>query len=484
MKYTYIIFLTIGLLFGSACSDKLDLYPTTQQTEGTFYQNEREIEQTVDEVYHQLGLVYNANGLPDLFGELYSDNTQILLRTGANNFGEQITDYFLQSDNGLIRSAWESCYGAIGICNNAIYQLENTSVEIEQSRIDQLKVQATFVRALLYFNMVRAWGAIPYIDTKITPEESYNYLRVEPDEIYQNLIQDLNFAKENLPESYTGNDIGRVTKYAASAVLAKVYLTQGNSSAAKTELEIIINSNRYSLDANNDGAINEEDYLFLFKSDTKNSKSSILEVQYLSGVNASNANHQVNYTPFFFDFHLPDQNITFRGNGHNTPSEDLENEFEENDPRKETSIYPGYENLSTGEFVDYPFTMKFFDSDYENEGQNFEIIRYADVLLMYAEITQDAQYLNMVRDRVGMPSFGSVGYPSDNFPTLPLAIEHERRIELCFEFHRFFDLVRTNRAVEVMESKGYNINESKLVFPIPLNEIDINPDITQNNGYN
>src|SRR5690606_28449351 len=140
-----------------ACSDKLDLYPTAQQTEGTFYQNEQEIEQTVDEIYHQLGLIYNANGLPDLFGELYSDNTQIILRTGADNFGEQITDFFLQADNALIRVAWESCYKTIGICNNAIYQLDNTSFEIGEDKKSRLKAQVVFVRALVHFNMVRAW---------------------------------------------------------------------------------------------------------------------------------------------------------------------------------------------------------------------------------------------------------------------------------------------------------------------------------------
>jgi hypothetical protein len=102
---------------------------------------------------------------------------------------------------------------------------------------------------------------------------------------------------------------------------------------------------------------------------------------------------------------------------------------------------------------------------------------------MYAEVTNDPEYLNMVRARVGLPPYGSAGYPSDKYPTLPLAIYHERRMELCFEFHRFFDLVRHDHALEVMGSKGYDINENKLLFPIPLNEIDINPDLNQNPGY-
>jgi hypothetical protein len=88
----------------------------------------------------------------------------------------------------------------------------------------------------------------------------------------------------------------------------------------------------------------------------------------------------------------------------------------------------------------------------------------------------------MVRARVGLPGFGQSGYPGQ-FNTLAMAIEHERRVELAFEFHRFFDLVRTGRAIEVMQAKGYKINQNNILFPIPLNTIDVNPKITQNPGY-
>lgn len=144
---------------------------------------------------------------------------------------------------------------------------------------------------------------------------------------------------------------------------------------------------------------------------------------------------------------------------------------------------PGYTDLSTGEFVEYPYTFKFFDPNWANPGQNFEIIRYADILLMYAEVTKDPLYLNMVRERVSMPLYGSGDYPSDLYPTIELAIEHERRVELCHEMHRMFDLVRTGRAVQVLQSKGFPFTEQKLLFPIPENAIDVNPGLTQNEGY-
>lgn len=481
-KFIYLIFAVAFFVF-QGCSDDLDLYPLTTTTEGTFYKNETEIQQAADYIYGRLGQHYNAQGVCDLYGELYSDNTRIILATGANNYREQISDFFIGSDNALINSAWNNSYKDIFICNNVLYQIENTTVELDDSKIKILEGQTMLVRALIYFNMVRAWGAIPYIDKKVSPEESYDYLRVEPSIIYQKLIADLNYCKEVLPNSYTGKDVGRVTKYGAAAILAKIYLTLGDKNKAMTELEYIINSNLYSLDANNDGTVNVDDYLYIFAPNTKNCKSSVLEAQYMAGENAFNTNHQSTYTPFNWDFHLPGQTITWRGGGNNTPTEDLGNEFEPNDPRINTSISPGYTVLGSEIFVEYPYTLKFYDPNYQYEGQNFEIIRYADILLMYSEVTDDPQYLNMVRARVGMPAFGTNEYPTDKYPTLALALEHERRIELCFEFHRFFDLVRTNRAIDVMGAKGYNINGNKLLFPIPINAIDVNPELIQNPGY-
>ncbi|MEG3656795.1 RagB/SusD family nutrient uptake outer membrane protein [Arenibacter palladensis] len=481
MKNKFLLIASIAILFG--CSDNLDLYPTTQFTQGSFYQNEEQMEQAVNEIYHQLGSIYGPTGLPSLFGTLRSDNAHIITTAAGSNYLDQIDNFTITSNNGHVENAWENSYKAIDICNNILYQLESTTLDIDSSKLNMMKGQTLSIRALIYFNMVRVWGAVPYIDKKITPNESFDYLRVPPGEIYKNLIEDLNFAKDNLPEAYTGKDIGRVTKYGAAAILAKLYLTIQNLPAAQNELENIIDSGYYSLDANNDGVVDVDDYLFLFLPDTKNSKSSILEVQYLSGENAFNSSHQNAYAPWDFNFHLPGQTRTFRGVGLNTPTKDLEEEFEDNDPRKEVSIYPGYTNLKTGDFVEYPFTMKFYDPDFENAGQNIEIIRYADILLMYAEVTGNPDYLNMVRARVDLPLYGSSAYPSDKYSTLLSAIYHERRLELCFEFHRFFDLVRQERAIEVMASQGYNLTEDQLLFPIPLNEIDINPDLTQNEGY-
>ena len=485
MKTTCKIILSFFLLALYACNEeKLDLYPKTAITEGNFYQTEEQFILAVNDVYRQMERTYRAGGLADIYGELSSDNTYIEFIGGANNSAERISNFNIPTNDLDTENAWQDSYNAIFICNDVLNRLENTSVEFSSSEIkERLTAEATFVRALIYFNMVRVWGDIPLPLTPLTPEEGYEYLREGSEVVYEQIINDLVYAKSKLPESYTGNEVGRVTHYGATAVLAKVYLTRGNTAAATTELQEIIDSGLYSLDANGDGTVDADDYRYLFQPNTKNAKSSLLEVQYLEGQNAVNSNHQEQYTPFQWSFHLPGINETFRGGGRNTPTPDLVSAFEPADTvRRSVSVYPGYINLESGEFVDYPFTMKFYDPDWRYAGQNVEIIRYADILLMYSEVTGDPTYLNRVRARVGLPAFGEPGYPAE-YTTLERAIEHERRMELCFEFHRFFDLVRTGRAVEVMQAKGYAITPDNLHFPIPQRAIDVNPELTQNTGY-
>lgn len=484
IKYFLIIFF---LFLISACDEDkyLDLYPLTQISEGSFYNNQLQLQQAVNDVYRQLGRLANAQSVTDLYGELFSDNTYIAFQLGGTPVDDPISRHEINPSNTRILTAWDDSYNSIYICNNVIYQLEKTEVEIDESLKSRWVAEATLVRSFAYFNLVRAFGAVPLITKKISPAQAYDYLRESPDKVYQQLIGDLTLAKNVLPESYSGEDVGRVTKYAAAAILAKIYLTIQDGPAAQSELEFIINSDQFSLDANNDGTVNTDDYLHVFAPETKNCKASVFEAQYLAGANANNSNHQFAYAPYHWAFNLPGIDIPWRGGGVNSPTDDLASEFEDGDPRKGTSIRPGYTNLSTGDFIEYPHTMKFFDPNWEYEGQNFEIIRYADILLMYAEVTGNAGYLNMVRERVGMPFFGSGDYPLDLYPTLELAIEHERRMELCLEMHRFFDLVRTGRVVEVMQGKATvpGFSSDKLLFPVPEYAIDVNPGLTQNPGY-
>lgn len=477
IKYLLIPFL---FMMNGCDKDRLDLYPLTVLSEGTYYKSLDQIESAADDVYRQMGLLYDAYGIPSLYGTLFSDNGAVVAQLAGTPIDQPIDRHQLTADNPRIEEAWDVTYHAIFICNNIIEQIEITEIEIDESLKNRMIAEAKLVRSLAYFNLVRAFGAVPLITEVITPAQAFDYVRESPDVVYQQIIDDLTLAKSNLPESYLGGDVGRVTKYSAAAILAKIHLRRGNMQAAQEELEFIINSGEFSLDANSDGKVNTQDYFHIFLPDTKNSEASILEAQYMSGINEANSIHQRAFLPYTSSFvHPMIEGAISRPFGINTPSVNLAAAFEEGDPRKEITVVPGFTTLS-GNFVEYPFTLKYFDPNWFNAGQNVEIIRYADILLMYAEVTGNPDYLNMVRARVDMPLYGSPGYPSDLYPTLELAIAHERRMELAMEFHRYFDLVRTGRAVEVMQPFVGNV---KILWPIPLYAIDVNPNLTQNPGY-
>jgi len=476
------LFITV-LLFANSCSEeKLDLYPLTSVSEGTYYANLTQIETAADDIYRQIGELHDAWSIPSMYGMLYSDNGAVIAQLAGTPIDQPIDRHQLTSANPRVEEAWDDAYNAIFVANNIIEQIEATEVEIEVDHRNRMIAEARLMRSLAYFNLVRAFGDVPIITEVVSPAEAYDLLREKTDKVYSLIIEDLKFAKNHLQPNYSGADEGRLTVYSAAAVLAKVFLTRGEEAAAKTELEFIINSGEFSLDSNSDGTVNDQDYLHLFQPDTKNSESSILEAQYMAGANRANSNHQEAFSPYLDAFNHPliDGAIN-RGNGVNTPTEDLIAEFEEGDPRKEVTVVTSFLNESTGEFIDYPFTLKYFDANWFNPGQNFEIIRYADILLMYSEVTGDPQYLNLVRKRVGLAPYGSTEYPTHLYPTIEEAIFHERRVELAMEMHRFFDLVREGRALEVMEPKVPG--DVNVLFPIPLYAIDVNPDLTQNPGY-
>lgn len=190
--------------------------------------------------------------------------------------------------------------------------------------------------------------------------------------------------------------------------------------------------------------------------------------------------------------------IMFGGDGNNQPTPDMESAYETGDIRKNFSMATSYVNAS-GATVNYYFVKKYFDvpATKNDNGNNFPVIRYADVLLMYAEALNEVgyqaggeafTYLNSIRKRAGLGEKTAADVP--NQAAFRLAIENERRVELAFEGHRWYDLVRTGRAIPVLNSKKAQIRlvadltADNMVIPVPQSQIDINRDkIKQNKGY-
>jgi hypothetical protein len=307
----------------------------------------------------------------------------------------------------------------------------------------------------------------------LAPAESYSYLRRPVAEVYAQIIKDLTEAASKLPISSTGTDIGRATQGAAKGLLGKVYLTRKSYAEAARVLKEVIDAGTYQLLQN---------YADLFRDANAHNRESIFEVAY-----KSNSQGRGNTFATLFAPRTGGVAVTGQGasQGYNRPTRDMITAYEAGDSRKPASLAESWMNGST--VVNDPYVRKYMTQlQSPNDGDaNWIVLRYADVLLMYAEAlneqNQSAQalpFLNQVRKRAGLADVTASGQTA-----LRTALENERRVELAFEGHRWFDLLRTGRALEVMREKGKTVSDKDLLFPIPQQQRDINPALTQNPGY-
>lgn len=457
-----------AILFGCG-EDFLNRTPISNPNEGDFYQSQDDIETALWSAYASLYTLYGPESLPSFFGELMSDNAYSDNSAGRVQDYEGFENHTMSDDNELVLGYWDSYYEALYIVNNIIASAEQLNFDSRDALIGEAK----FLRALYYFDMVRVWGDVPLVTTPLGIDDAYAQGRTPATDVYAQIIEDLNFAATNLPAKANERFVGAASSEAANTLLGKVYLTLGNKTDAATALLKVY------------GEFSLVPYADLWDLDKKNGDESIFEIQYEGGISNPYSLYWAMFTP------IDNRVVTAWGAGMNQVTDDLWDAYEEDDPRRDLSIQHGY-YASDGSFVDVKFTIKWRDTDAPTSGlreaadNNFIILRYADVLLMLTEATGDVQYLNEVRDRAGLPHYGATGYPSA-YSTVALAVEHEQQVEFGCEFHRWFDLIRTGRAITVIKdcSKNITITEDQLLLPIPLEVITQNPGvITQNEAYN
>jgi hypothetical protein len=454
-----------------SCSDKfLDLSPISNANESNYYRTEKDFETAVVAAYATLYTEYAPEGGVSFCGEQMSDEATVYDVAGNATDHQAFKNYTLNASNTFVKQIWENGYNSLHVVNTVIAKLESSP--LDRSLLDGYRAEMCFLRALYHFNMVRMFGDIPVMKKPVTVSESYKMLRAPVEEIYTFIVSDLKFAAGNLPLQSNVGRIGQASKGAAQSLLGKVYLTIGRKDSASAVLSEVINSRQYEL---------LPDFGHLWDLKHENSKESIFEIQHIGQANAPSSPYHEYFSPY------NNMTISGQGRGMNQVTDFLYNDFEENDPRRDLSIFTGYSN-SAGDWIDIKFPRKWFDPVWINSRtyyceNNFIVLRYADVLLMYAEAAGDPAYLNIVRQRAGLPPYGSADYPRE-YSTLSLAVEHEREVELALEFHRYFDLKRTNRATTILTArKGKTITEQMLLLPIPQSERDKNPDLTQNPGY-
>lgn len=467
MKYICIYLLTgVSLILGS-CTNQLFQDPITSKDLSVFLSNETEVEEYVNAVYANL----QFNGLYGLylpaFGEIPSDNTYDEVPANDDGMYGQLDEFTTIPANGIVTATWRDSYQGIQKTNVVLNRIDNITYQdekVKQARKGEMK----FIRALLYFNLVRLYGDVPLVTEQTTdPNAYFGQGRTAADEVYQQIIKDLTESIEVLPT--TTSQPGRVIKTAAQSLLGKVYLTQKQYALAESQLLAVVTSGQHLLMTTP---------AEVFSLSNENNKEIIFAVQFASGVNGNTEGSTM------FQQFSPSGTQT-GAKGHNLPTKSLYNLYEQTDLRKDTYV----KLTSSG----IPFNGKLTKPSnlVTDGGSDVVVLRYADVLLMLAEVENEMEktaeatkYLNPVRLRANQ-------LPIDVASQIDLreAIDLERRLELVGEGHRWFDLLRTDRAIEVMNNwfkannKSVTIDTHNLFMPVPQTQINTDPAIKQNTGY-
>lgn len=500
IKITLSALLITGMMV-SSCNKWVDYNPHEDFliTELDYLKSENDYRTMAVSVYTPIQWLNQAVPVADIA----SDNAV----SGGENASDvlalqQIDDYTHTPVNYTLTELWQAAYEGI---NRANYMTQYKDKNLSGQTVlfagkDALYGEIYFLRAYYYFHLVRFFGDVPlFVNKRLGLSESKTLTRAAKADVYKQIEIDLNAAIAVLPAVQVQK--GRITKYAAQALLGKAFLYQNKFDAAAPVLESIITSSAFTL---------VSDFGAMFLASGENGTESVFEIQYSNtspyynwgGVNRGQGNHSV-------------QQCGIRGlNGSaampyaagwstNLPTQNLAAAYTTGDKRKAVTVLDieAYKNANPSFNITYqvaPFkntglyNQKYLPRKGETSGQielnylnNYRTIRYAEVLLMAAEAFNRATaandikaqgYLNQVRQRAfgnNLNNITSIG------TVLRQAIWDERRLELAMEGDRFFDLVRTGLAPTKITSFQTGKHE---VFPIPQTEINISG-LAQNPGY-
>ena len=480
MKKYHIIISLIALL-GSGCEKQLELAPKGVQNYDNYYQSEDDAIAAVNAVYDVLGFVNMYNSSLWLVQDIGSDDCFVNEKLDDPNL-RQIDQYDVQSTNIYLTGIWQESYEGIHRANVAIQKIPD--IKMDENLKARLVGESKFLRALFYFNLVRLFGDVPLVEVPKPNLQDYLLPRTSAEDVYTSvIIPGFTDASKTLPASYNATDKGRATKGAALGMLADVYLTRQQWDLAAQNAKAVMDLGVYGL---------WDDYADNFKVANYNGKESVFEVQFYGEVSSENSRIVISGLPSIFAFPAGVEIML--------PTQDLLNTFEEGDYRKDVTFFDSYDYFGHNTF--YPHIWKHWDQaafppkETGRTGANFQVMRYAQVLLMYAEALNEANSgptpeayaaVNQVRARArhGNPDVlpDLAGLSQDEFRA---AVLREKRCETVNEGQRWFDLVRTGRLVErVKAAKGAKSSPESfnMLFPVPQHERDIDPKLTQNNGY-
>jgi tetratricopeptide (TPR) repeat protein len=498
MKIVFNILIACIVTVASGCSNFLNEQVKAGYPDDAFYKTASQAELAVNAAYQPLSFANDQNRLW-VFGDVASDDAD-----KGGNPGDQADigniDDFVQiyPINGNLESVWGLYYEGITRCNKILKQVPTIAMDkVLQNRI---LGEARFLRAFYFFYLVNIFGPVPVI---LEPKNAQELQIAQSPvaDIYTNVIEaDCKAAIELLPVLQTDAEVGRATKGAATALLAKAYLYQKKWSEAAATAALVQALGSYALVPVFSDNFNEK---------FKNNSESIFSVQHLTNQVPFLGNRLNQWfaprTESGYYFDVPTQSFVdaFEVTSAGTPDPRLDYSVgrkgqpwfdgEVFDPEWSPTGYLQKKNLQP--ISEIPKSIK------GNGNLNYAAIRYADVLLWQAEALNELgkpeealKFLNQIRKRAresylydkGLKGYGTV--PKDLLPDIKITnqnglrdiIHHERRTELGFEFHRFFDLMRWGKdeaTTALKDKKSFNY-ETNRYFPIPQSERDTNENLT------
>ncbi|MEO6188053.1 MAG: RagB/SusD family nutrient uptake outer membrane protein [Ginsengibacter sp.] len=479
IKFIKTVFLSLVLFIGCKKSF-LEKTPPDALAEGIYYKTADQAKAAVNAAYATLENPYlYTKYLTKLF---IAPTGDVIL---SNTDGYNLMDFTFTAAEPALFFTYSKLYEGVFRSNIVLQKVPDITMD------DALKTrylaEAKFLRALYYWHLTTLYGEVPLFTQPFKTPDDALVAKSPIADIYKVMIQDLQEAIPDLPSKsqYGAADLGRATKGAAQALLGKIYLYDKQYQNSYDQFSEVVSSNEYGL---------VDDFNHIINVNFENNKESVFEVQYaeigssdVGNDRAINDNPQVN-----------------GGTGNTLPTQQIVDAFGSNDPRLGYSIFlPGqpfapqlstssqnldvYQSIwsATGYNIKKGLTPVAYIN---NRGTNWPIIRYADVLLMYAEaaneigkIDEARDAVNEVRERPGVNMPDLTAGNTDTKDKMFQAIVHERRVELAFEFHRYNDLRRWGMAQDTLGHLGYTARDR--YYPIPQVEIDLNKNLKQADGW-
>lgn len=503
MKKLFILLLSAGLLV--SCDSFLDLPKEHEPSSNNYFKTQEDFENLLVGAYQPLRAMYGWNNF--ICGEMRSDNAhyEYYPKFGGDESGhrQDICDFMDGEVNRYSNGLFNDAFNGVSKTNVIISRMHDGIPEAARLKI---LGEARFLRALYYYNLVRFFGEVPLHLKEVTSKSDATKEKSPIADIFTAIESDLTNAVTALPKVEGFPQSGRATKGAAETLLASVYLYQKKYDQAIPLLEEVTKEGY--------GLLGE--YTDVFKTSNKNSKESIFEVQFKEGPEGHYSNYLYYFLPKSTN-HVAiigfDNSENIKHGGLNVPTFDLLKSYEAGDKRLEASIGVVEGHIEDDDFVSdrlvspigyqasagvayrYMCTKYMTPHAVLNQcGDDWPVFRYSDVLLMLAECYNESltkrdaakalSCLKQVRTRAGLSTTGVTDQES-----LRERIAHERRVELAFENHRWHDLVRTGKAVEVMNAHGvemkrlydylspdsYHVTADRLTYPIPYRESIWNP---------